>query len=456
MTPDVSTAGPSRRPVMIGPGEPGYDEGRTGFDLGADPRPRAVVPATTVDDVVAAVSFARDEGLALATIATGHGPSTPVDDSALLVTTAGMTGVRVDPDRRTATIAAGTVWADVIAAAAEHGLAPLCGASAGVGVVSYTLGGGLGPLGRAHGFAADHVGWCEIVTPDGELRRIDATSEPELFWAVRGCGASFGVVTELEVALFPVAGLYGGGLFFAMADVDAVAPAFLESVASAPDTLTLSLALLTFPDLPVLPDPLRGKAICHVRVADSGDSIDDATAHVAPLRACATAVLDTVTTMPFTAVASINGDPTEPRPVDCRSMTVSRLDGDVLATIVDRARPGLPFLVEVRAMGGALERQPTIANAVGQRHAAGNVFTTAYDGTAPGVGSLQEDFLDAISTYRSGALLNFLVGSQVSAAEVRSCFEPATWRRLQELKGQVDPERMLRFHHGDALASPAD
>jgi len=439
---------------MIGPGEPGYDEGRTGFDLGVDQRPRAVVPATSAADVVTAVRFARDEGLALAPIATGHGPSTPIDETALLVSTAGMAGVQVDPDRRTATIAAGTAWNDVITAAAGHGLAPLCGASAGVGAVSYTIGGGLGPLGRAHGYAADHVGWCEVVTPDGELRRVDATSDPELFWAMRGCGGSFGVVTAMEVGLFPVAELYGGGLFFAMADVDEVAPAFLETVASAPDTLTLSLALLTFPDLPVLPDPLRGKAICHVRVADSGGSADTASALLAPLRACATPVLDTVTTMPFTAVASINGDPTEPRPVNCRSTTVSRLDGDVLATVMDQARPGLPFLVEVRTLGGALGRQPTVPNAVGQRHAAGNVFTTAYDGTAPGLGALQEQFLDGISAYRSGALLNFLVGSSVTTTDVRSCFDPDTWRRLRTLKARVDPDRMLRFHHGDALAAP--
>jgi hypothetical protein len=159
--------------------------------------------------------------------------------------------------------------------------------------------------------------------------------------------------------------------------------------------------------------------------------------------------------MPFSDVASIHGDPTTPRPVDCRTSTTTRLDDELMATVVDQARSGLPFLVEVRALGGALSRTPAVASCVGQRAAAANVYTTAYDATTPSVGSMQERFLDGLGDSRAGALPNFLLGSQVTGDDVRRCFDPASWQRLRELKAAVDPTSMFRYHQHDALASPA-
>src|ERR1700761_3933965 len=188
----------------------------------------------------------------------GHGP-TAATDGGLLLTTRRISAVEVDAASRTARLQAGTTWAQVIEAAAPFGLAPLAGAAPSVGAVSYTLGGVLSPLGRRYGFAADHVRAIEVVTADGELRRVTPGTYPDLFWAMRGAGSNFGVVTSLEIDLMTVPDFYGGGLFFPGEARSAVLAAFARCALAAPDSLSLSVAVLTFPDAPVLPPTLRGR-----------------------------------------------------------------------------------------------------------------------------------------------------------------------------------------------------
>ncbi|MBW0106702.1 FAD-binding protein, partial [Pseudonocardia sp. KRD291] len=186
-------------PVWL-PGDDGFDAEIAASSATVVHRPHAVVGARDADDVAAVVRFAAERSLPVAVQATGHGAVAPVRGG-LLVSTRRMRELAVDPGARTVRAGAGVVWSEVIAAAARHGLAPLCGSAPGVGVVGYTLGGGLSPVARSFGYTADHVRAVQIVTADGRVRWADAGHEPELFWAVRGGKGNFGVVTTIVLDL---------------------------------------------------------------------------------------------------------------------------------------------------------------------------------------------------------------------------------------------------------------
>jgi FAD/FMN-containing dehydrogenase len=214
----------SRRPTrpdhslngkVILPGDARFDDARRAWNLAVDQRPAAVVFPESAADVAAAVGYAARRGLRIAAQGTGHNarPLGPLADTVLLRTDK-MRSIQIDPQARTARVEAGVAWIDVVHAAAAHGLAALAGSSPDVGVVGYTLGGGLSFLGRKHGLAASHVLAANVVTADGTLARTDADREPDLFWALRGGGGSFGVVTALEFRLFPVAEAYAGALWY--------------------------------------------------------------------------------------------------------------------------------------------------------------------------------------------------------------------------------------------------
>jgi FAD/FMN-containing dehydrogenase len=200
---------------MILPEHGAYDDARRARNLAADQRPAAVVAAESSQDVVAAVSAAREHGLRVAAQGTGHGAAAlaPLEDT-ILLKTGPMRGIEIDPARRIARLEAGVTWLEAVDAAAEHGLALLAGSSPDVGVVGYTLGGGLSWLGRRHGLAANSVEAIELVTPDGRVVRTDHDHDPDLFWALRGGGGSFGVVTAIELRALPIQDVYAGLLWW--------------------------------------------------------------------------------------------------------------------------------------------------------------------------------------------------------------------------------------------------
>jgi FAD/FMN-containing dehydrogenase len=427
------------------PGEPGFDAARTGFDLSAVPAPDLVVSAADEADVVTAVRFAADHDLPVAVRATGHGPVAGVDRG-LLVDTRAMARVVVDPGRRTATIGAGATWAPVLAACAPLGLAPLCGSAPGVGAVSYCLGGGLGPLGRRHGWAADRVRRLRLVTAAGAVREVTADAEPELFWALRGGGGNFGVVTELEVDLVGVDALYGGGLYLPGEAAPELLAAFGRATAAAPDELGLSVALLTFPQLPTVPPELRGRFVAHLRVAHLGAPAE-AEALIAPLRAVAAPLLDTVRSLRVDEVGAIHADPTEPRPVSCGGAVLPRWDDAAIGVLLDATGPTVPHMLELRHLGGALARPPAVADAVGHRDAGFSVFTSAYPG--PGFAAaagLQTDLHRRLLPWSGGrSLYNFTARPDGRPVDARGAFDRAALRRLRGVKEAWDPQDLFRF-----------
>ncbi|MGI5490291.1 FAD-binding oxidoreductase [Microtetraspora malaysiensis] len=423
------------------PGDPGYEAELSGFNQIVRHRPAVVVAATCAEDVAAAVSFARDQGLAVGVQATGHGSVAPAE-RAVMISTRWMHTVSVDPEARTAQVEAGALWHQVIAAAAFHGLAPLNGSSPQVGVVGYTLGGGLGPLGRQYGYAADHVTRIQIVTADGIHRTVTPERDSDLFWAVRGGKGNFGIVTALEFRLMPVRRLYGGGIYFPGERAASLIRAWWEWAGAVPESMTSSLALLRLPDAPTVPAYLRDRLTVHLRIAFTGPA-DEGERLVRPLRAVGAALADTVGDMPYSAVAEIHQDPTEPQPYHERNIVLREFDDEAIDALLAAAGPGSACadpMVELRHLGGALSRPPVLPNAVGNRDGALTLSTLSRPGSADCV-------LGPLARWSTGRrYLNFLAGPDTAYA-VADCCDQDTYARLRQVKEQTDPLNLFRLGH---------
>ncbi|MEU8684169.1 FAD-binding oxidoreductase [Streptomyces sp. NPDC048611] len=460
-----------RGPVLV-PGDDGYDAERSGFQLAHRHRPAVIVGAECADDVVAAVRFARAQGLPVAVQATGHGLSTATDGG-LLLSTRRMAGVRVDAAAGTARAEAGAVWGQVIEAAAPHGLAPLNGSSPGVGVIGYTLGGGVGVLARTYGFAADQVRSADLVTADGRLRHLTADTDPELFRALLGGGHGLGVVTAMEFGLAPVARLYGGQLVFGGEQVDAALTAYLDWTATVPDELTSSLALIAYPDLPQLPESLRGRYLAHLRIAYTGSAAEGERL-VAPLRAVGPRVSDDLHEMPYAESHTIHRDPSDPHAYDADNALLSGLDAAALRRVAALTGPAAPAMcvVQLNHLGGAMAGPGPSAGAVGHRdarYALRLLSPLPVPGAAPGgdaadaalatVRALHAEALAAVAPWRLGRSVNFLLGAHGDRPDadevVRSVHDAGTHRRLAALRTRHDPENLFRFHPAAASAAPS-
>src|SRR3954451_12381196 len=256
------------------PGDAGYDDERAVWNLNHELVPAVIVVPESAADVQAAVNFAAGQHRPVLVKTTGH-QIVGRAHGAVVIATRRMNDVAIDAVGRTARVGAGAIWSEVVEKAAKAGLAPLNGSNPSVGVAGYTLGGGLSPtLGRSHGYAADHVRSLDVVTADGEVRHVDATSAPDLFWALRGGKGNFGGVTALEFDLFPVARLYGGGLYFAGERMAEVLRAWSDWHPGTPESMTSSFAVLRLPPLPELPEPLRGAFTVSIRIAYDGTAED--------------------------------------------------------------------------------------------------------------------------------------------------------------------------------------
>lgn len=433
---------------VAGPGEPGYEVTRANTIV--QERPAGVVTARSAEDVQEAVRYAVANDLPVAVQATGHA-YTPPADGALLISTREMNGVTIDAANRVARIEAGVRAGDVITAAAAHGLAPINGAAPTVGLVGFTMGGGLGPLGRQYGYAADNVRSLEIVTADGVLRTASPDVEPELFWGVRGSRGNLGVVTALEMDLVPVSRLYGGGLFFGASETAEVLDLYREWTATVPDTMTSSVALLRLPPFEAIPEPIRGKFVLHVRIAFTG-SAEEGAALVAPLRAV-TPLLDSVQEMPYTDVGTIHNDPPDPAPFVERSGLLRVLEPATIKVLLDLAGPDTDpplVLVELRQLGGAIARQPARPSAVGFRDAAFSLFmgTLGLPELVEPAHEFHTRLYDALAPWRvGGPYVSFLSGVDADPDVVATAYEPADYARLRALKGTVDPTNLFRVNH---------
>jgi FAD/FMN-containing dehydrogenase len=444
-TPDVETlACRVGGPVLV-PGDAAYDAARSGFQTAGRHEPAVIVCATGTEDVRLAVEFARANRLPVAVQAAGHGLSVPVAGG-VLIATGRMTGVRVDPGARTARVEAGARWADVIRQATAHGLAPLSGSSPGVGAVGYTLAGGLSLLSRRYGYAADHVRFLDVVTADARPGHVTVDTDPDLFWALRGGQGNFAVVTGMDIELVPLAELYGGGLYFDTPLLAEVLRAWRRWTETVPDELTSSVALVPYPDLLAVPEPLRGRHAAHVRIAHIGSAAAGERL-VAPLRAVARPLLDTLRPLSYAESGTICGDPAQPHAYTGTNVLLRDVDEAAVESILGLAGPDVPVpcVVQVNHLGGALARPAAVASAVGRRDAQYLLRVLSPLGAAgPGPARRQHRRLvEALSPLSAGRMLGFLFGER-PAEEVRAAFGPADYRLLAELKVRYDPDNTFR------------
>ncbi|MDD7939927.1 FAD-binding oxidoreductase [Actinomycetospora lutea] len=433
-------------PALVRPEDPAYAAAVAPFVTTTAPRPDLVVEARSPADVVAAVGWAREEGRAVTVQATGHQLLADLAGS-VLISTRHLDDVRVDPLTCTAVVGGGARWQQVIAAAVPHGLAPVCGSSSHVGVVGFCLGGGHGPLSRAFGAGADQVRRVPIVTADGVERDVDATHEPDLFDALRGGKTGFGVVTEMEIALHPVARLYGGGIFFPGEASPQLLHAWREWVATLPDDATSSVALLRLPPDPSLPPPLQGAFVTHLRFTFLGTAAEGA-ALLAPMRAVATPIADMVDEMPFAAIDAVHADPTDPMPIWDDSATLGALPAEAVDALLAVAGPGVDtslVMAELRHLGGAIARRPGRGHdAVAGRDAAFNLYALAP--MVPPVAAIApaaaRGAVDAVRPWATGGLPNFQ--GPAAGGRLGALWDDATAAFLAGVREQYDPAGMFR------------
>jgi FAD/FMN-containing dehydrogenase len=417
-------------------GDEGYDSEIAGFQTAVRHRPAAVVAASSADDVVEAVRLARARGSRVAVQATGHGARSPADG--VLITTRRMSGVRIDPVARTAWVEAGVRWSAVIEKAAEHGLAPLAGSSPGVGAVGYTVGGGVGLLGRTFGYAADHVLALDVVTADGRLRHVTASSEPDLFWALRGGGELLGIVTGMEVELVPVPVVYGGGLHFDASHAADVLTEFRALTLAAPETLTVSVGMVGLPPVDAVPEPLRGKHVLHVRLASTVPLDAEL---LAPLRAIEPLV-GRVGEVPAAEVGSIYGDPDFPHAYVGDNVLLSELPPALLDSVRTLAGPSapVPCVVDIRQLGGAMARAPEVPNAVPYREAAYILRVLSPAGDVDAARAVHHAVFAAASPVAVGRASTFGYGPVDDDPSLPALRDPATAARLTQVREEVDPD----------------
>ena len=444
---------PAARPVLDGrfvlPSDPDFDEARLAWNLAADQRPAAVALPATAADVASTVRFARDHGLRIAPQGTGHNATAIATlEDTILLKTSGMRGVSIDAPRRRARVDAGVLWTEATGPAHEHGLLGLGGSSPDVGVVGYSLGGGLSWLGRKYGLATNHIVGAEVVTADGELRRVDADHDADLFWALRGGGGSFAAVTELEFRLFPISEIYAGAMLWPAERAAEVMHVWREWTQAVPEDVTTSARILQFPPLPEVPEPMRGRAFVVVDGAVAGDP-HEARALVEPLRALGPE-MDTFATVPAPALQHIHMDPEEPMPGHSDHTMLRELPESALDALLEVADPstGSPLLmVELRHLGGALGRVPEGAGALGAFNGE-YLFFAAGIPMDPEVTAALEVHLSlarrALAPYESGSMYLNFAERPVDTAVI---YRPDAYRRLREVKAAYDPEDLFLSNH---------
>jgi hypothetical protein len=437
--------------------DPGWDQARQAWNLAVDQQPAAIARPASAQEVVAAVGFARRHGLRVAAQGTGHNaaPMGPLSGT-LLIKTAGLRQVSIDPERMTARAGAGALWQEVTGAAAGHGLAGLAGSSPDVGVVGYTLGGGAGWLGRKYGLAANNVEAFEAVTADGRLVRADAGHQTDLFWALRGGGGSFAVVTAVELRLFPVAEVCAGLLWWPIEAAPEVLPAWQELTSSGlPDEFTTTARLMRFPAAAEVPEPARGHAFAVIDVIHLGSQAE-ADEIVAPLRALRPGT-DTIGIIPARDLGSLHMEPNRPVAAAADGFALESLLAGAVGELTRLAGPGADTplaVVELRQVGGEMRRARPGNGALAALDAG---YLLGFGGgvtgpeSAAALARASHEVRAAMAPWVAHRdYLNFAETSRDPA----SFWNPWAYARLRQIKAAVDPGDRIQSNHPIPPAVP--
>jgi FAD/FMN-containing dehydrogenase len=432
---------------VVLPGEAGWDAARQAWNLAADQRPALVALPESAADVQALVDFARTRGLRVAMQGTGHNavPLGPLDDS-VLVKTERMRGVEIDERNCVARVEAGALWIDVTAPASEAGLAPLAGSSPDVGVVGYTLGGGLSWLGRRYGLAANRLLSAEVVTADGRLVRASRHENPELFWALRGGGGNFGAVVAIEFELIPLRTVYAGMMLFPWERAREVMQTWREWTAGVPDSVTTSARIMQFPPMEELPPFLRGRGVVIIDGAIVEDA-ERAAELLAPLRALGPE-MDTFEDIPPVGLSRIHMDPEQPMPGISDSMMLDGLSEETVDRFVDATGPGSGsplLLVELRHLGGALARYA--GGALSRFDGEYLYFAAGIPMDPAVVAALEAQFAIVGSVLAAQSSGNHYLNFAERPVDPVAFYGEQTYARLRAIKAEVDPLEIFRGNH---------
>ena len=443
--------------AVVLPGDAGWDEARSGFNLLLDQHPAAVAFPVDARDVAAAVAYARRAGLRVAPQATAHNQG-PLGDleGTLLLNVSALQEVRVDAGAQRVRVGAGVKWDRVAPRLSAHGLAGLHGSSPDVGIAGYSLGGGMGWLARKHGLQANAVTALEIVIGDGQLVRVDARHHPDLFWALRGGGGNFGVVTAIEFAVHPVDELYAGAVFFEFERSSEVLHTWSSLLPTLPDELMSWASLIHFPPLPDVPAFARGRSFAVVMAAFVGDEADGRDL-LRPLRDLGP-VRDTFAMVPPVVLGDLAMDPYDPLPFHLTHANLDRLSGETIDELIakigpDSGRGPTVTMFQLRHMGGALARETPGAGA--RATLPGEVCMIALgavmdeEGDAA-VRAALADIDAAVLPHRVGDYPNFIE----VPADASGFFAPHVWARLRAVKAQYDPADLFAGNHHIPPAVP--
>jgi FAD/FMN-containing dehydrogenase len=431
---------------VIAPDDAGYDKARTLMMGGIDKRPSVIVRPTNAAEVAQIVRLARDSGLELAVRSGGHsGAGHSTTDGGIMLDLKLMKGLQIDAENRTVWAETGLTAGEVTNALAEHGLAVGFGDTGSVGIGGLTLGGGVGYLCRKYGLTIDSLLAAEVVTADGELVSTDAETHPDLFWAIRGGGGNFGVVTRLKFRLAELT-QFTGGMLILPATADTIA-GFVAAAAAAPEELSTIGNVMPAPPMPFLPAELHGQLVILAMLAFAGED-KAAEAAIAPFRALAKPLADMVKPMPYPQMYPPEDPDYHPTAV-ARTMFIENVDQETGETILGflSESDASVRVAQLRVLGGAVARVPSEATAYAHRSGSIMVNVAAfYDGPADRLvrEAWVKEFVSALDQGDATAYVNFL--QDEGPERVRAAYPATTWERLARIKARYDPGNLFRLN----------
>lgn len=431
---------------IIGPEDEGYDKARTVVTGMVDKHPALIVRADNDDDVVRVIAFAREQGLELAVRSGGHsGAGHSVTEGGVVLDLSGMRALEIDPEGRTAWAESGLTAGEYSKAAAEYGLATGFGDTGSVGIGGITLGGGVGYLVRKYGLTIDDLLAADIVTADGQKLRVDAENHPDLFWAIRGGGGNFGVVTRFKFRLHDLSN-FVGGILILPATPDSIAE-FVAAAENAPEELSTIGNIMPAPPMPFIAPEHHGKMVILGMMAYAGDAESGQHA-IAPFRAIDTPLADMVRPMPYYEIYP--PDDEEYHPVAAaRNMFLNKVDREVAQVIIDnlKASTGDMAVTQLRVLGGAYSRVPSDATAFAHRDSKimANLATLYHDRNDDEKHEAWvNNFMAALNQGDNGVYVNFLVDE--GEKRIQDAYPGETWQRLTEIKRRYDPNNLFRLN----------
>jgi len=446
---DLTTFAACLRGTLVRPSDAAFEEVRQVWNLAHQGTPLAIVRAADAGDVATAVQFAQSNDIEIAVRSGGHslaGHST--GDGVLVIDMRDLRGLHIDPARRMAWAGAGLTAGEYTAAAAAHGLATPFGDTGSVGIAGLTLGGGIGWLARKHGLAIDALVEAEVVTANGEVVTASETEHPDLFWALRGGGGNFGIVTRFTYRLHPVEQILGGALF--LPPTRDVLRSLVPIAASAPEELTTIAFLMPVPAVPFVEEEHHGKPSLVLMFVFAGEP-GAGQAAIAPFRAVATPFGEAAMPMPYPGIYEFTAEASASHPSTTRSLFMDALDDESVDTIVDSlAVAPVGSMVQIRVLGGAMSRVAADATAFAHRGAPVlvaviNAFLDP-DGVEAAT-AWNRSLFAALEPKATGVYANFL--EDEGEARIRLAYPDGTHDRLAAVKRRYDPANV--FHRNQNI-----